>query len=73
MIEEFVGFGTIAEDIVQAAEGLGGWRARLDDCMRRHRGNKAAAARELGIARQTLYAELGQHARNREEKAANGV
>ena len=34
------------------------WRARLDATLLRHGGNKAAAARHLGISRRTLYKAL---------------
>lgn len=38
--------------------GPSSWRARVDDALTRHRGNKSAAARDLGISRPTLYREF---------------
>jgi transcriptional regulator of acetoin/glycerol metabolism len=38
------------------------WRDRVQLALTKHRGNKAAAARELGISRKTLYDELQRRA-----------
>jgi sigma-54 dependent transcriptional regulator, acetoin dehydrogenase operon transcriptional activator AcoR len=40
---------------------LAEWQSRLiDDTLARHRGNVSAAARELGLARNTVYRHLRQ-------------
>lgn len=40
--------------------GLGNKRARLTQVLAKHKGNKIAAARELGVARRTIYNWLNQ-------------
>jgi DNA-binding NtrC family response regulator len=39
-----------------------GWRARLEESLLRHGGNKAAVARQLGISRKSLYKALASRA-----------
>jgi transcriptional regulator of acetoin/glycerol metabolism len=57
VLQYFVAFGRLPDVIARAAR-TGDWRDRLDDVLRRHRGKKAPAAAELGVSRETLYAEL---------------
>lgn len=56
-IEHYVAFGNLPDMITRAAR-LIDWRERLDEVLRQHGGKKAPAAEELGISRETLYAEL---------------
>jgi two-component system NtrC family response regulator len=57
VMEHFVTWGNLPVDL--ARDGLRSvWRRRVDEVLARHRGNKAATARELGISRQALYDEL---------------
>ncbi len=57
LVEHFVTWGRLPANL---AEGSlrSGWRRRVDQVLARHRGNKTAAARELGVSRQALYEAL---------------
>lgn len=58
VLEHFLAFGRIPDAVRRAGRLPSDWQTRLDEAVRRHEGNKAAAARELGISRKTLYKGL---------------
>lgn len=58
VIEHFIAFNDLPD--VVAASPRADWRSRVEQVIGRHGGNKAAAARELGISRKTLFHELRQ-------------
>lgn len=56
-LEFYVTFGRLPEGVNRANRPQA-WRERIDEEMQRHGGNKAAAAKTLGVSRQTLHEEL---------------
>jgi DNA-binding NtrC family response regulator len=58
-LEHVVAFGKLP-DVVRRRRPPRKWQARFDEIVQRHADNRAAAARELGISRKTLYKELQQ-------------
>ena len=57
VMEHFVTWGSLPEGLL-SNPARGTWRRHVDDTLTRYQGNKAAAARALGVSRQTLYQEL---------------
>jgi len=57
VVEFFVTWGSLPADLAQGG-GKPVWRGRVSEVLARHRGNKRAAARELGVSRQALYQAL---------------
>ena len=53
----YAAFGQLPAWIADTVR-LAHWRERLYETLLRHKGNKSAAARELGIARKTIYTEM---------------
>jgi DNA-binding NtrC family response regulator len=58
VLEHFLALGRIPDVVRRVGRVPSDWQTRLDEAVRRHQGNKAAAARELGISRKTLYRGL---------------
>jgi DNA-binding NtrC family response regulator len=58
VLEHVVAFGKIPLILPRSGAAPSDWRQRIYETLRLHDGNKAAAARELGISRNTLYKEL---------------
>lgn len=58
VLEHFLVFGKLP--IIQPCEfnDRVGWREGVPEALKLHKGNKAAAARALGVSRNTLYKEL---------------
>ncbi len=56
VIEHYLAFNELPDSI--RVRTVVDWRSKIDDVLLRHGGNKAAAARELGISRKTLFEEL---------------
>jgi DNA-binding NtrC family response regulator len=58
VLEHFLAFGRIPDVVRRVGRVPSDWQAQISEAVRRHEGNKAAAARELGISRKTLYRRL---------------
>ncbi len=56
-MEHYVAFGRLPDTIDRAARPSD-WRVQVDEVLKRCAGNKAAAARLLGVSRKLLYEEL---------------
>jgi DNA-binding NtrC family response regulator len=56
-MEHYVAFGSLPDTIDRGARPSD-WREQVDEVLRRCAGNKAAAARVLGVSRKLLYEEL---------------
>jgi DNA-binding NtrC family response regulator len=56
-LEYYVAFGVLPK-MIEHAPHRDDWRQRVDAVLGKHGGRKAPAARELGVSRETLYAEL---------------
>jgi len=56
-VEHYIAFGRLSDTITRAPRP-DDWRDRLDEALRRHRGNRSRAAQELGVCRQTVHEEL---------------
>lgn len=56
-LEHYVAFGGLPR-VIERAPHRDDWRQRVDAVLGKHGGRKAPAARELGVSRETLYAEL---------------
>jgi DNA-binding NtrC family response regulator len=56
-MEHYVAFGRLPDTIDRGARPSD-WREQVDEVLRRCAGNKAAAARLLGVSRKLLYEEL---------------
>jgi DNA-binding NtrC family response regulator len=69
-LEYYITFGSLP-DVVRRAPRRVDWRDRIEDALRRHGGNKAAAADALGVSRQTLHGELRRR-RQRDLSASVG-
>lgn len=57
-LEHYLVWGALPSDLSRAPTSAATWQAEVPGALNRHRGNKRAAARALGISRQTLYQYL---------------
>ncbi len=57
VLQYFVAFERLPDVVVRTARGHD-WRERLDEVLHKHEGEKAPAAQEMGVSRETLYQEL---------------
>jgi DNA-binding NtrC family response regulator len=56
-VEHYVAFGRLPDTIARVQRS-DDWRARLDEVLHRHRGNRSRAAEELGVSRKSVHEEL---------------
>jgi two-component system NtrC family response regulator len=68
-IEYILTFGQLPKRLTRGGRTRG-WRADLEKCVAAHHGNMSAAARELGVARSTLYEARRRHPRDRPPKVS---
>src|SRR5712692_7082934 len=56
-LEHYVAFGKLPDSIARAPR-VPDWRDRIEEVLRQHGGNRARAAKALGVSRNSLYEEL---------------